>query len=74
MRLLQFIVGIRDQEFLLGFGEIFDCNIFHSHQLRVKVVILVSAVLSFKILNVQSVGSGNAYMKSRGVRCISGLE
>ena len=54
MLLLQYsyIAGIRFQKFLRGFGEGKDHNIFHSHQLRVEVVILVSAVLSFKISDV----------------------
>ena len=61
MRLLEYIAGIRYQHFLRGFGEGEDRNIFHSHQLRVlvEIVMIVSAVLSFKILNVRSVGSGN---------------
>ncbi len=46
-------------------GEGKNSNIFHSHQLLVEVIILFSAVLSIKILDVRRVGSGNAYMTKR---------
>jgi hypothetical protein len=40
-------------------------NIFHLHQLLVKIIILVSVVLSIKILDVQRVGRNNAYMRKK---------
>ena len=72
-QLLQILAGIRHQELLRVVGDGKDISIFPSHQLRVELIILVSAFLSIQILNVQSVGSGNAFTK-KGVRFISGLE
>ena len=60
MRLVKVLAEIRHQECLRGVGERKDPNSFDSLQLLVEVVILVSAVLSVKNLNVRSVGSGNA--------------
>ena len=56
-RLLQIVAGIRHQEFLRGVGEGKDRNTFYSHQLLVELVILVSAILSVKILNVRGVAA-----------------
>ena len=64
--LLQFLAGIRHQELLRGVSVGKNCNIFHSHQLLVEVVILVSAVLPVKILDVRRVGSGNALARKQG--------
>ena len=50
-RLVKVLAHIRHQECLRGFGEEKDPNIFDSHQLVVGVVILVSAIISVKILN-----------------------
>ena len=51
-RLLQVVAGIRHHKFLRGVGEGKDHNIFYTHQQFVELVILVSAILSVKILNV----------------------
>ena len=59
--LLQVVAGIRHQEFLRGVGEGKDHDIFYSHQLLVALVILVSAIIPVKVLNVGTVGSGNAF-------------
>ena len=64
-RLIKVLAEIRHQECLRGVGEGKDSHIFDSHQLLVEVVILVSAIISVKILNVRSVGSGNAYTKTK---------
>ena len=66
-RLLQVrvAVGIRHQEFLRGVGEGKNSNIFYSHQLLAELVVLVSAIISVKILNVRNVGSGNALTKTK---------
>ena len=65
MLLLHILACILHQELLRGVGEGNDSNIFHSHQLLVKVIILVSAVLSVRIFDVRSVGSSNSYMEKR---------
>ncbi len=49
-------------------------NIFHLHQLLVIVIMLVPAVLPIKILYLQRLGSGNAYMEKHKVRFICGIK
>ena len=51
-RLVNVLAEIRHQECLRSVGEGKDPNIFDSHQLLVEVVILVSAIIAVKILNV----------------------
>ena len=50
-RLVKVLAEIRHQEFLRGVGEGKGPNIFDSHHLLAKVVILFSAIFSVKILN-----------------------
>ena len=64
-RLIQVVAGIHHQEFLRGVGEGKDRNSFYSHQLLVEVVVTVSATWFVKILNVRSVGSGNALTQTK---------
>ena len=48
------------QELLRGFAEWKATNIFDSHHLLVELVIVVTALLSIKILNLRCIGRGNA--------------
>ena len=60
--LLQILACILHQDLLRVVGGGKDSNIYDSHQLLVEGIILVSVVLSIKILDVRSVGSSNAHM------------
>ncbi len=62
------------QELLRVAGQGKSSNIFQLHQLFVIVIMLVSAVLPNKILYLQRVGSGNAYMEKHKVRFICGIK
>ena len=59
-RLVKDIAKVRHQELLRGFAEWKATNIFDSHHLLVELVIVVTALLSIKILNLRCVGRGNA--------------
>ena len=59
-RLVKDIAEVRHQELLRGFSEGKATNIFDSHHLLIEFVILVTAILSIKILNLRCVGRGNA--------------
>ena len=59
-RLVKVIAEVRHQELLRSFTEWKATNIFDSHHLLVEFVVVVTALLSIKILNLRCVGRGNA--------------